>query len=59
MMARRRACWSHAVSSDLGNPRATWNTERLIITPETATTDAVTKSDTALRLQAQAAFEAG
>ncbi|TNL01100.1 baseplate assembly protein [Kosakonia cowanii] len=48
---------SHAVSSDLDNLAGNLNTERLIITPETATTDAVTESDTALRLRAQAAFE--
>lgn len=48
---------SHAASSDLDNLAGNLNTERLIITPETATTDAVTESDTALRLRAQAAFE--
>lgn len=64
MMLRQRindgaaACMlSHAVSSDLDNLAGNLNTERLIITPETATTDAVTESDTALRLRAQAAFE--
>lgn len=48
---------SHAVSADLDNLAGNLNTERLIITPETETTDAVTESDTALRLRAQAAFE--
>ncbi|HCR0882438.1 TPA: baseplate J/gp47 family protein [Enterobacter cloacae] len=64
MMLRQRindgaaACMlSHAVSFDLDNLAGNLNTERLIITPETATTDAVTESDTALRLRAQAAFE--
>ncbi|WP_210522791.1 baseplate assembly protein [Pantoea ananatis] len=64
MMLRQRindgaaACMlSHAVSYDLDNLAGNLNTERLIITPETATTDAVTESDTALRLRAQAAFE--
>ena len=64
MMLRQRindgaaACMlSHAGSSDLDNLAGNLNTERLIITPETATTDAVTESDTALRLRAQAAFE--
>ncbi|WP_159182710.1 baseplate assembly protein [Escherichia coli] len=64
MMLRQRindgaaACMlNHAVSSDLDNLAGNLNTERLIITPETATTDAVTESDTALRLRAQAAFE--
>lgn len=64
MMLRQRindgaaACMlSHAVLSDLDNLAGNLNTERLIITPETATTDAVTESDTALRLRAQAAFE--
>jgi phage-related baseplate assembly protein len=55
LMLRQRingaaACMlSHAVSSDLDNLAGNLNTERLIITPETATTDAVTESDTALR----------
>lgn len=64
MMLRQRindgaaACMlSHAVSSDLDILAGNLNTERLIITPETATTDAVTEGDTALRLRAQAAFE--
>ncbi|KNA29585.1 baseplate assembly protein [Pantoea ananatis] len=64
MMLRQRindgaaACMlSHAVSADLDNLAGNLNTERLVITPETATTDAVTESDTALRLRAQAAFE--
>lgn len=63
MMLRQRindgaaACMlSHAGSSDLDNLAGNLNTERLIVTPETATTDAVMESDTALRLRAQAAF---
>ncbi|MFB9085581.1 baseplate J/gp47 family protein [Erwinia tracheiphila] len=48
---------SHAVSSDLDNLAGNLGTERLIITPATATTDAVTENDSALRLRAQAAFD--
>ncbi|RQM37247.1 baseplate assembly protein [Erwinia psidii] len=48
---------SHAVSSDLDNLAGNLDTERLIITPATATTDAVTESDSALRLRAQASFD--
>ncbi|HHZ9407188.1 TPA: baseplate assembly protein [Klebsiella pneumoniae] len=48
---------SHSTGDDLDNIAANLDTERLIITPETDTTDAVTESDEALRLRAQAAFE--
>ncbi|MBZ7507912.1 baseplate assembly protein, partial [Klebsiella michiganensis] len=48
---------SHATGDDLDNIAANLDTERLIITGATDTTDAVTESDEALRLRAQAAFE--
>lgn len=48
---------SHATSTDLDNLAANNNTERLIVTEATDTTDAEMESDTKLRLRAQAAFE--
>ncbi|EAA6844856.1 baseplate assembly protein [Salmonella enterica subsp. enterica serovar Muenchen] len=48
---------SHSVSTDLDNIAANMDTERLVITPATDTTDAVIESDTALRMRAQAAFD--
>lgn len=48
---------SHSTGDDLDNITANLDTERLTITSETDTTDAVTESDEALRLRAQAAFE--
>lgn len=48
---------SHATGDDLDNIAANLDTERLVITEETATADAVMESDKALRLRAQAAFE--
>ncbi|MDE8896353.1 baseplate J/gp47 family protein [Klebsiella pneumoniae] len=48
---------SHATGEDLDNIAANLDTERLTITAATDTTDAVTESDEALRLRAQAAFE--
>ena len=48
---------SHATGDDLDNIAANLDTERLVITESTDTTDAVTESDEALRLRAQAAFE--
>lgn len=48
---------SHATGDDLDNIAANLDTERLIITEATNTADAVTESDEALRLRAQAAFE--
>lgn len=48
---------SHSTGDDLDNIAANLDIERLTITPETDTTDAVTESDEALRLRAQAAFE--
>lgn len=48
---------SHAVSTDLDNLAANNNTERLIVTEATDTSDAEMESDTKLRLRAQAAFE--
>ena len=48
---------SHATGDDLDNIAANLDTERLVITEATDTTDAVTESDEALRLRAQAAFE--
>nr|WP_283780437.1 baseplate J/gp47 family protein [Pectobacterium atrosepticum] len=48
---------SHAVSSDLDNLAANLNTERLVITAETETADAVMENDAAFRLRAQSAFE--
>ncbi|MFH0364399.1 baseplate J/gp47 family protein [Escherichia coli] len=48
---------SHAVSTDLDNLAANNNTERLIVTEATDTTDAEMESDSKLRLRAQAAFE--
>lgn len=48
---------SHATGDDLDNIAANLDTERLIITEATDTADAVTESDEALRLRAQAAFE--
>lgn len=64
LLLRRRinegaaACMlSHAEGSDLDNLAANLDTERLTITPETDTTDAVMENDEALRLRAQSAFE--
>ncbi|HIE1063525.1 TPA: baseplate assembly protein [Serratia marcescens] len=64
LLLRRRinegaaACMlSHAEGTDLDNLAANLNTERLTITPETDTSDAVMESDEALRLRAQSAFE--
>lgn len=48
---------SHSTGDDLDNITANLDTERLTITSATDTTDAVTESDEALRLRAQAAFE--
>ncbi|MCU6592447.1 baseplate J/gp47 family protein [Klebsiella pneumoniae subsp. ozaenae] len=48
---------SHATGDDLDNIAANLDTERLVITAATETADAVTESDEALRLRAQAAFE--
>ncbi|HFF6728699.1 baseplate J/gp47 family protein [Klebsiella pneumoniae] len=48
---------SHSTGDDLDNITANLGTERLTITAATDTTDAVTESDEALRLRAQAAFE--
>lgn len=48
---------SHATGDDLDNIAANLDTERLVITEATETADAVTESDEALRLRAQAAFE--
>ncbi|WP_194433441.1 baseplate J/gp47 family protein [Klebsiella pneumoniae] len=48
---------SHATGDDLDNIAANLDTERLIINEATDTADAVTESDEALRLRAQAAFE--
>ncbi|EEX2875324.1 baseplate assembly protein [Escherichia coli] len=48
---------SHAVSTDLDNLAANNNTERLIVTEASDTTDAEMESDSKLRLRAQAAFE--
>ncbi|HBQ1652512.1 baseplate assembly protein [Klebsiella pneumoniae] len=48
---------SHATGDDLDNIAANLDTERLTITEATDTADAVTESDEALRLRAQAAFE--
>lgn len=64
LLLRRRinegaaACMlSHAEGTDLDNLAANLDTERLTITPETDTADAVLESDEALRLRAQSAFE--
>lgn len=64
LLLRRRinegaaACMlSHAEDTDLDNLAANLDTERLTITPETDTSDAVMESDEALRLRAQSAFE--
>lgn len=64
LLLRRRinegaaACMlSHAEGTDLDNLAANLDTERLMITPETDTSDAVMESDEALRLRAQSAFE--
>ncbi|CAB1209100.1 baseplate J/gp47 family protein [Serratia nevei] len=64
LLLRRRinegaaACMlSHAEGADLDNLAANLDTERLTITPETDTSDAVMESDEALRLRAQSAFE--
>lgn len=64
LLLRRRinegaaACMlSHAAGTDLDNLAANLDTERLTITPETDTSDAVMESDEALRLRAQSAFE--
>ncbi|MDU3932726.1 MAG: baseplate J/gp47 family protein [Serratia liquefaciens] len=64
LLLRRRinegaaACMlSHAEGTDLDNLAANLDTERLTITQETDTTDAVMESDEALRLRAQSAFE--
>ncbi|HBR1093168.1 TPA: baseplate J/gp47 family protein [Klebsiella variicola] len=48
---------SHSTGDDLDNIAANLDTARLTITVATDTTDAVTESDEALRLRAQAAFE--
>lgn len=48
---------SHATGDDLDNIAANLDTARLVITEATDTADAVTESDEALRLRAQAAFE--
>lgn len=48
---------SHATGSDLDNLAANLNVTRLVIVPETETSDAVMESDAALRMRAQAAFE--
>lgn len=48
---------SHSKSTDLDNLVANNNTERLIVTEATDTTDAEMESDSKLRLRAQAAFE--
>lgn len=48
---------SHSTGDDLDNIAANLDTERLTITAATDSTDAVTESDEALRLRAQAAFE--
>ncbi|HDN2673431.1 TPA: baseplate J/gp47 family protein, partial [Klebsiella michiganensis] len=48
---------SHATGDDLDNIAANLDTERLVITAATDTTDAVTEGDENLRLRAQAAFE--
>ncbi|WP_439084323.1 baseplate assembly protein [Serratia bockelmannii] len=64
LLLRRRinegaaACMlSHAEGTDLDNLAANLDTERLTITTETDTSDAVMESDEALRLRAQSAFE--
>lgn len=64
LLLRRRinegaaACMlSHAEGTNLDNLAANLDTERLTITPETDTSDAVMESDEALRLRAQSAFE--
>ncbi len=64
LLLRRRinegaaACMlSHAEGTDLDNLAANLDTERLTISPETDTSDAVMESDEALRLRAQSAFE--
>lgn len=64
LLLRRRinegaaACMlSHAEGTDLDNLAANLDTERLTITAETDTSDAVMESDEALRLRAQSAFE--
>ncbi|MEN4246286.1 baseplate J/gp47 family protein [Serratia marcescens] len=64
LLLRRRinegaaACMlSHAEGTDLDNLAANLDTERLTITKETDTSDAVMESDEALRLRAQSAFE--
>ena len=64
LLLRRRinegaaACMlSHAEGTDLDNLAANLDTERLTITPETDTSNAVMESDEALRLRAQSAFE--
>ena len=48
---------SHATGDDLDNIAANLDTERLVITAATDTTDAVTEGDENLRLRAQAACE--
>lgn len=48
---------SHSTGNDLDNIAANLDTERLIKTEATETTDAEMESDEALRLRAQAAFE--
>lgn len=64
LLLRRRinegaaACMlSYAEGTDLDNLAANLDTERLTITPETDTSDAVMESDEALRLRAQSSFE--
>lgn len=48
---------SHATGDDLDNIAANLDTQRLVTTEATDTTDAVTESDEAFRLRAQSAFE--
>ncbi|EAP5220742.1 baseplate assembly protein [Salmonella enterica] len=48
---------SHSVATDLDNIAGNMDTERLVITPATDTSNAVMESDTALRMRAQAAFD--
>ncbi|HCM7226988.1 TPA: baseplate J/gp47 family protein [Klebsiella aerogenes] len=48
---------SHSTSTDLDNLAGNNDTERLVITPATDTSEAVMENDTSLRLRAQAAFE--
>ncbi|WP_406905167.1 baseplate assembly protein [Klebsiella oxytoca] len=48
---------SHSTGDDLDNIAANLDTQRLVTTEATDTTDAVTESDEAFRLRAQSAFE--